>query len=162
MRALPELPAARPAAVTRLVALAVAVVVFATAGWYGWRDQVHPRGPATLEEVVEQADRIGLYSAGDPPGGAVGCRLVVSEFPLDAERACDVRMGAQAHPRWIGTVAVCTPSRAYLPNYVAGRTVIWGDLFVIGDPEVIRRLTGLDPSQACWTTGFGFGGPGKP
>jgi hypothetical protein len=162
MRASPHLPAARPAVATRLGALAVAAVVFTTAGWYGWREQVRPRGPATLEEVVEQADRLGLYTAGDRQGGAIGCRLVVSEFPVSVVRACDLRMGVPSHPCWISTVAVCRPWRSFLPNYVAGRTVIWGDLLVIGDPEVIRRLTGLDPTQPCWTAaGFGFGEPVK-
>jgi hypothetical protein len=163
MRALPDIPGARPTAATRFGALAFAALVFTTAGWYGWRGQIRPRGPATLEEVVGLAEQAGLYSYGDRPEGAIGCRLVVSEFPLSAEHACDLRMEVQSHPRWIGSVAVCRPWRSFLPNYVAGRTVIWGELFIIGDPEVIRRLTGLDATQPRWTaTGFGFTEPGKP
>lgn len=115
--------------------------------WLYRQRPVDPEGPKTLKEVEELARRLGLYCCGDRADGSVRNRLVLSEFPLTPERAHDLRFNQPTSPNWIGTVTVSINPRSYLPSFLPGRSLVWGELFVFGDPELIRKLTRRDPGQ---------------
>ena len=130
--------------------IGVIVILLFAAAWRGPPLQLCPNGPRTLHEVVEIARQLGLYSTGDLEGGKINHRLLVTEYPLGQARFRDFRLRDLSDPCWIGVVDVRLKWREMMPNYSPGRTVVWGELFVIGDPELIRRLTGLDPAQPDW------------
>jgi hypothetical protein len=54
------------------------------------------------------------------------------------------------NPRFIGSVAVYyDPNQAMAPgNYLPGRCAIWGSLFIVGDLQLIEKLTGKLPKDA--------------
>jgi hypothetical protein len=111
-----------------------------------------PDGPATLHEVAELAERMGLYCRSDNIDGVVRNRLLVSRSPLTHLAANQVVFGAPRKRCWQGVVAVCRPWRGYVSNFDPGYSAVWGNLFLYGDPDVIRRLTGrpwdVNPSRA--------------
>jgi hypothetical protein len=104
-----------------------------------------PQGPATLQEVARLAEEMGLYWRSDRKDGAIKSRLVVSNRPLTAVRANLVRFNCPEHPCWVGTIAISRPWQHNISNYDPEYSVVWGDMFVYGDPEIIRRLTGRSP-----------------
>jgi hypothetical protein len=101
-----------------------------------------PAGPETMQEVVRVAEEKGLYFCSDRRDGEIANRLVISDRPLTCQRANFVRFNAPDHPCWIGTVALCYPWRNNMANYDPECSAVWGEMFVYGDPEIIRRLTG--------------------
>ncbi len=105
-------------------------------------DSRPPAGPATLQEVAQLARAAGLEHGPDHRSGVVGHRLVVSDRPVTWQRAGLLRMNSPHHPGWAGTVVICCPYRPFLPNFDPDFSVLWGRMFVYGDPEIIRRLTG--------------------
>jgi hypothetical protein len=107
-------------------------------------------GPRTLTEVAKAARELGLYYFSDRPDGrfegGISKRLVLSDRPLNYQRVTSLRFDA-GHRCWDGTVAVTLdPFHGYddyfdstdgqSPSGVAR----WGDLFLLGDPALIRRL----------------------
>ena len=96
--------------------------------------------PRTLHQVAQIADRLGLYRRSDVHSGVVNSRIVVSDRPLTWERANALHVGDPDHPCWSGTVAAWTGGRAFPYLIDNERGVLWGDLLLYGDPELIRRL----------------------
>src|SRR5262245_3000921 len=91
-----------------LAALAVAVVaVFRFVPGAGPSPDPPP-APRTVADVIEAADRLGLYSRSDRADGEVDGRLVLSDRPLTWERTGTLRWGDPDHQCWVGTVAVYT------------------------------------------------------
>ncbi len=102
-----------------------------------------PKEPQTLEEVADIVGARGLYCRSDRQDGLILNRLLVSDEPLTMQRTCRFRFGPPTpEAPGFGLVAVCHPAKQYLPSYEPGRSVVWGDVLLHGDPEVIRRLTG--------------------
>jgi hypothetical protein len=99
-------------------------------------------GPETMGEVMRAAEKAGLYARSDRHDGLVIHRLVVSDRPIDYLRANLVRFGVPNHHSWRGTVAVSWDARPNTANFDADCSTVWGDMFVYGDPAIIRRLTG--------------------
>jgi hypothetical protein len=99
-------------------------------------------GPRTLRDARPIVEGLGLYCRSDRPDGCLDNRLVVSERPLTADRANFLRLSNPQHPCWLGTVALCSPARAYAFHLAPEGTAIWGGLFVIGDPALVRKLVG--------------------
>lgn len=100
-------------------------------------------GPQTLADAGRLAAGQGLYVInGDQRDGSAVRRLVVSERPLNWERANLLRFGNPHHPCWDGTVAVCFPAGEYLEDVDVDCAAIWGRTLLYGDPGLIDRLTG--------------------
>ncbi len=100
-------------------------------------------GPQSLAEVARLAAQRGLHvCSGDRPDGSFHQRLVVSDRPLTWERANSLVFHRPNHPCWVGTVEVCFPLRKFLDNYDPEQAVLWGQTLLIGDPSIIRQLTG--------------------
>jgi hypothetical protein len=105
-----------------------------------FRDQPQPPAPRNLAQLVRIADELGLHHRSDIRSGELGDRLVISNRPLTFERANWLRVGIPEHPCWNGTVAVCALGRLY--QYLADphHGVLWGEVFLYGDPVLIRRI----------------------
>jgi hypothetical protein len=117
-------------------------------GLWPLRPDTKRQGPRTLEEAMAAADKLGLYRLADETEGALNRRLVVSESPLTRERAAQLRLNDFRGHRWIGTATIYTGWESMMPNFDPACSAVWGNLFIYGDPDVIRRLTGLGVGQA--------------
>src|SRR5260370_40233383 len=102
-------------------------------------------GPQTIHEAGVIAHSKDLYCISDEPGGIPRCILVVSELPLTREEAGGLRMNWPTHPDWRGVVKIYGDRRMVLWNHDQTCSVVWGELFVYGDPAVIQKLTGMLP-----------------
>jgi len=100
-----------------------------------------PAGPQSLREVAQIAADMGLHH--DSPRRSVvdDYSLVVSDRPLTWERVNELRFNSPEHPGWRGTVAVCYPADRFMANYDPEFSIVWGKMFVYGDPHIMRRLT---------------------
>jgi len=98
-------------------------------------------GPKSLHEVGQIASSLGLHHRSDIASGMVTFRLVVSARPLTFERANGMKIGFPAHPCWQDSVAVCYPWQKYRHYTDPDHGVVWGDVFLYGDPALIRTLT---------------------
>jgi hypothetical protein len=108
-----------------------------------WTDMLHPL--RTVQEAREIALSKGFYCISDEPNG-ISCRiLIVSETPLTWHDAASLRMNAPAHPSWQGAAKIQSSRGIAAECYDPTCSVVWGGLFVYGDPEVIRKLTGMLP-----------------
>jgi hypothetical protein len=105
-----------------------------------------PLGPKSLHEAGQIARNLGLHCRSDALDGAVLIRLVISSNPLTYERANELHFGNPGHPCWRDTVAASTPRDAYpyLADDVHG--VVWGEVFLYGDPVLIQKLTAAEPA----------------
>jgi hypothetical protein len=104
------------------------------------REPLQSTGPESLDEVAVIADNLGLHYRSDLKSGEVINRLVMSHYPLTFERANALRVGDSQHPCWQGTVVACHPSRCFKYLTEPDYGVVWGDVFLFGDPELIRQL----------------------
>jgi len=107
-----------------------------------------PDGPHKLSEVPHIARNLGLHVRSDTCDDTPSDRLVISEQPLSWERVSDLRFADLDHPCWLGTVAVCAPRRAYAHYEGSNGATVWGNTLVIGDRDLIERLTGSSPKKA--------------
>ena len=107
-----------------------------------WMDECRPQ---TIHEARVIAHSKDLYCISDEPGGIPRCILVVSELPLTREEAGGLRMNWPTHPDWRGVVKIYGDRRMVLWNHDQTCSVVWGELFVYGDPAVIQKLTGMLP-----------------
>jgi hypothetical protein len=103
-----------------------------------------PPGPRTLQEVAQIAEKLGLHYCSDRFSGEITGRLVVSDHPIIYERANCVLFGVADHPCWRGTVAASIPSRCFARYHDPEHGVIWGEVFLYGDPALIRTLMAAD------------------
>ncbi len=103
--------------------------------------------PGTIHEAVAIAHAKGFCCISDELNGIPRGILVVSKMPLTREQAADLRVNSPGHPGWRGVVKIYGNRNGIGPklNYDPTCSVFWGDLFVYGDPEVIRGLTGKLP-----------------
>jgi hypothetical protein len=129
----------------RYAAAAVIVQIL----WLGSRAQnwVRPESdaPSSLEQVAKIAERQGLFQSSDMFNGKIGARLIVSTTMVTPERAGCVALRPPRHPSWEGTVAVYRGLQTMYVDSDPPYSVIWGNYFVCGDPELIRRLTSAIP-----------------
>jgi hypothetical protein len=121
---------------------ALALLLLAYSGVWN-RDQ--PPGPRTLQEVAAIAERLGLHHRSDVYSGDIQSRLVVADQPTTFEGVNRGHFGEPDHPCWRGMVAVCTPCKAYLRYTDPDHGVVWGDVFLYGDPALIRKLIAAHP-----------------
>jgi hypothetical protein len=101
-----------------------------------------PREPQTIDEAVSLARAMGLYAIHDGGEPTTGKNIIVSETPLTWEEAGGVCVSRPINPYWIGKVRIYTGWQAMMPNYDPRCSVVWGELFVYGDPQLVERLTG--------------------
>jgi hypothetical protein len=104
--------------------------------------------PDTLHDVAHRATTLGLYHRSDSESGIVGSRLIVSDHPVTFERAVTLRFGDTKHSCWHGTVAACVPWHCYRSFSDPDHGVVWGKVFLFGDPVLIRALTAASPLSA--------------
>lgn len=102
-------------------------------------------GPQTLEEVVQIVQDLGLYCRADTEDGVIRQRLVISERPLSWEYTNSLHLGDMEDPRWIGTVVVKPNWRSARHHFQPEYSVAWGDMFLHGDPALLRQLTSYEP-----------------
>jgi hypothetical protein len=123
------------------IATIAGLLAVAALGYMMTRDN-RPRrvGPASLQEVMRIADAAGLYHRSDEAEGRVTIRLIVSEYPVTFDRANMLHFGDTTHSCWTGTVAACLPWRDYIVYKDDEYGVIWGEVFLFGDPQLIRKL----------------------
>jgi hypothetical protein len=101
------------------------------------------RAPESLAEVAEVAVELGLFYRYDGP--AAQCCLIISATEMPTTSPPAPRMNNPTHPFWFGTVAIYTRASAMLANYDPACSLVWGTLFVYGDPDLIAKLTGRRP-----------------
>src|SRR5947209_3967039 len=94
-------------------------------------------GPQTLQEALAIVEGRGLHHASDEAGGVPVHHLIVSELPLAPERARLLRLDP-THPCWAGTVSIRDDWRTQMPNYDPACSAVWGELFVFGDPVLVK------------------------
>ena len=112
-----------------------------------WSTRALPFPPRTVHEAVAMAGTLGFFCSSDEPDGVPRNGLVVSDRALTREALAELHMNSPRDPCWIGVARVSGNWRSFMANYDPSCAVIWGELFVYGDPEVIRRLTGMFPEQ---------------
>jgi hypothetical protein len=100
-----------------------------------------PDGPRNLAHVAQIADALGLHYRSDRLDGQVVGRLIVSDTPIDFDRASALRFGDPEGPCWKGTVAVSFTVQEYREYMLAGNGIAWGEVHLYGDPAIIRMLT---------------------
>jgi hypothetical protein len=102
-----------------------------------------PCGPKSLDEVVQIAHELKLYHR--YVGGPGSCCVVVTAKEPHRVLWEGPRLNNPRHQFWNGTVAIYTLAHQMWGNYDPACSLVWGDLFVYGDPDVIEMLTGRRP-----------------
>jgi hypothetical protein len=97
----------------------------------------------SLADLMAVAEKQGLHWAQDGRGDGIR-RVVVSVQPIDSA-AETIPFGAGGLRQ--GVVACYAPRDRMGYNYDPAASVLWGDVFVWGDPSLIERLTGLRPES---------------
>jgi hypothetical protein len=111
-----------------------------------------PDGPQSLEEVIAIAKTAGLHWRGQRDENSelsLNCCVVISDHPLTRYGANHLTVGDPGRPCWVGVAAVYSGKKRWTANYDAEHAAFWGDMFVYGDPEIIRRLTGREVDSPC-------------
>lgn len=95
-------------------------------------------GPRSLAEVVALAEANGLYCTKTPQDDPNAKHVIVSTMPLDDDEAALVSLSiardgiASCYLAW-GSADV---------HFDPAKSAFWGDMFVHGDPAVVKALTG--------------------
>jgi hypothetical protein len=101
------------------------------------------------ERIIALAQSLNLYWVVDSPNPETCRKVIVSDFPIPFERRVLLNVNRSEFERWQGTVAVYVGlARMWAANCDPEnpeRTVVWGDSFVYGDPELIARLQSAVP-----------------
>src|SRR5207248_1077030 len=87
-------------------------------------------GPETLDEVIQAAERQGLHWRIDGPSDNGFKKLLVSAAPLRDEEAESI----SCHTNRSEVVTCYVPGDRFLHNWEEGTSLLWGNVFVIGDP----------------------------
>jgi hypothetical protein len=95
-------------------------------------------GPRSLAEVVQLAEKNGLYCTTMPVDDPDPKRLILSAMPLDEEEASEVNLSIARE----GTASCYVAWDTASVHVDAGNARFWGGLFIHGDPAVINMLTG--------------------
>ena len=96
--------------------------------------------PGSMKEVMAIARKLGLHYRSDRADGIVETRLVISDFPLEWERANTFVMRRVNEADSSGVVGVLREVRG-LTLMPDKRLERWGEFFLCGDPALIARLT---------------------
>jgi hypothetical protein len=107
--------------------------------------KARPDGPRTIQEAVAIARQKGLCCVGDCKDGCTNNHAVVSAVPLTWEQANSLRTNNPLGSEWVGAVRIYPRWRGMMDNYDPRCSVVWGELFVYGDPQLIEELTGRLP-----------------
>jgi hypothetical protein len=105
-----------------------------------------PPGPKSLHEAGQIARTLGLHHRSDILTGEVTFRLIISTEPVTFELANGLHFGDINNPCWQNTVAACVPWNAYPYLADPANGVVWGEVFLFGDPALIRTLTTAGPA----------------
>jgi hypothetical protein len=98
-----------------------------------------------LAEVASIATERGLHCrTSDSIDGTLLHRLIVADRPLTWEQIRDLRANDPHHSCWTGTIAVCSPLHVNVLDRDPKHTMIWGNMLLFGDRNIIRRLTGRE------------------
>lgn len=95
-------------------------------------------GPKTIDEaiaVVENAGLIWIYS-----GANQHDEIYASETPISQESTHNLLVGDLSHKAWVGRVQI-TNSWKGRHNPAGPNSKQWGNLWIVGDPELIARIT---------------------
>lgn len=127
------------------ILLAVGVIAALVAGLAVYHYYRTNAGPQNLEDVVLAAREKGLHWRSEWSESRITHRLILSARPLTPARLARLSSADITDPVWRGSVLVC-PSTDVDPNLkVPGRTAVWGEVFLFGDPTMIDYL--LAPSS---------------
>jgi hypothetical protein len=98
-------------------------------------------GPETMEEVIANAEQLGLHWRRDGPDYCTySNRVIVSELPLSQDRCSLLVVSTSDLSDWTGKVAVY---RADLfAVFESDHPTFWGSMVLYGDPALIKKLTG--------------------
>lgn len=99
--------------------------------------------PATLDEVIRIAKRQGLHCRMEGLLESTK-RLIVSAKTLSDDEAESV----SPHRKLPEVVTCYFPGDKYLHNWEDGNSLVWGNVFLIGDPALIATLTGRPVNQS--------------
>jgi hypothetical protein len=99
-----------------------------------------PAEPQKLQDVIGRAERLGLQVVTTRPDGTLAEKsaVVICELSTTQEEACELPAGDLDSPKWRGRALV----KKRVPGMVTNNavTVEWGQFWVYGDPDLIRRL----------------------
>ena len=96
--------------------------------------------PTSLTDVALLAEQKGLHCT-DGRMRLPSNRIIISSSPLNSDEAAAVNIVA---PR-AGTVSCYLKAKDMSVNYDPAHSMVWGNVFVYGDPAVISVLTGNNP-----------------
>ena len=116
-----------------LLVLAFMGLTFAAASTYN-------SSPKSLADVAVLAEQKGLYWV-DGRVRLPSNRIIISTRPLEPEEAAAVNI---AVPRK-GMASCYLKLRHMSVHYDPANSIVWGDVFLYGDPAVISALTGISP-----------------
>jgi len=128
----------------RLIAIALvaplAVVLVGLPIAVSWKPASEPR---TLADVIASADRKGLYWTSVPIDDPYARRLIVSAMPLDEDAAGLVNLSFATD----GVASCYIAWDSVRIHYDPHQSAFWGDIFVHGDPAIVKILTGANPGD---------------
>jgi hypothetical protein len=139
--------------ITRMARWAVGLVLPAMMVWMCRSDSLVGRiagrpYPSGEEEVIQSARDLNLACWSDAPHGLGGGKIILSARPLTPDFLQTLILNDYYFSRWAGTVAVWRQG-SFDAEPLYGLNVDfdhpdhyaqWGDLFVYGDPELMRAL----------------------
>jgi hypothetical protein len=117
--------------------LVLVVLLFGSVGVDVWQATALPR---TVHDVMQVAGGRGLFCVRDGVEGGHN-RLVISVRRLGAEDVLKYHLLSDL----LDVVNCYLPGKEFECNYVPGRTLVWGAAVLVGDPDVIEKLTGRRP-----------------
>lgn len=93
-----------------------------------------PQRSKTSQDIIDAASRQGLHCRPSSHN-----RIIVSRKPISRQDELAVRAFSIVPDRLI-----CYVGANILPcNVMPGRSVVWSDVLVQGDPELVEELTGI-------------------
>jgi hypothetical protein len=130
----------RPHVVCALAALVVLPMVLL---WpRGVRESAS--GPLRLDDVLRLADAHNLDVVSGRADGQLllGHPVFLCDMPTTADDVVDLPVGDLRSPRWLGRVrfAPAQPNQFFATDTDPQRQAVWGNYWVVGDAELLRRL----------------------
>jgi len=101
--------------------------------------------PDDVCQAAEACDRMGLYWSTGAPGIPEPVKgyssLTISTEPITTEEAGKLFVGADAE-RWRGKARAYSDHCGFGPVDHGLQIVAWGNLTLVGDPDLVNRLVG--------------------
>ena len=104
--------------------------------------------PRTLVEAATAAEARGLCWRSTAQDGSLNAgSIVVSTRPVTWEHTNGIRVNDAKHSCWHETIVIYSSGAQLLMNSDPSVSMVWGELFVYGDPRLIEKLTGRSLSN---------------